>query len=112
MQESTIQKLIRQAIVLDGRCFVTRCETGVFRAPQSEARIRCGLGNGTPDLIGCVVGSGRGFCVETKTATWRLRPDQVAWARAARGRGVFVAVCRSVPEALAAIDRACAGALE
>ena len=117
MKESTIQKAIRVELTKPGSgVFVTRCNTGLFLPQHGGAPVRCGLGNGTPDLVGCISDPnspyfGRGFCLETKTPAGRIRPDQIAWATAARKRGVFVAVVRSVDEARAARGRAMAGLL-
>ena len=67
-------------------------------------RIAWGLGVGSPDLVGAV--DGRAFGLELKSPTGRVRPEQVAWAEAARRRGVPVAVVRSVEEAEEAIRAA------
>ena len=64
-------------------------------------RITYGLGVGSPDLVGAI--DGRAFGLELKSPTGRVRPEQVAWAEAARRRGVPVAVVRTVEEAEAAI---------
>jgi hypothetical protein len=51
---------------------------------------------GTPDIL---VLHPYGF-LEIKTATGEIRASQVLWHRTARGRGVRVAVVRSIGEAL------------
>lgn len=109
--ESVIQKQIRLAVCSSGRAMVTRCNTGLA-VPLAELKrgserpVRYGLGNGTPDLVGCLVPSGRVFCIEVKAEKGRVSPDQIAWAEACRARGGFVAVCRSVDEAMEAVCRA------
>ena len=118
MKESTIQKLIRQAVNLDGRCRVTPCVGGVFRALHSEAHVRAGLGLGAADLPGVIRNHGpyhgRLFCIECKTFRKGSKQfdDQIAWMTACRANGGFYAVCRSVAEAMAAVERACRGELE
>ena len=128
MKESVLSKKIRKAVNLDGRCRVVRCNTGLYRALHDETRVRCGLGNGTPDLPGMVidpssVAFGRVMCLEVKRpgkipterdpSTWTdTERDQVAWHRARRSGGGFCAFVDSVAAALSAVDRACAGSLE
>ena len=67
---------------------------------------------GIPDLCGILAPSGRWFCLEVKTATGRVRPEQTQWHSLARSRGAFVAVVRSPEEAREALARARNGASE
>ena len=108
MRESTIQAAIRKAIALDGRALVTRNNTGVLR-DERGVPVRFGLGVGSADLVGLLIGSGRCFCLEVKQPGRKPTTYQLAWARAVRARGGFVATVRSVPEAMAALERACRG---
>jgi hypothetical protein len=103
-----LMKRIQSAIVRTGRARVLRSNTGVFRRIDSETHVRCGLGNGSPDLVGVLRG-GRCFCLEVKDGTGRMGPDQRRWHDVARRWGVFVCVVRSVPESLAALERAASG---
>lgn len=75
-----------------------------------RCRIAFGLGVGSPDLVGCV--DGRFVGLELKTPINGLSEDQAIWHAAARRRSMFCTVVRSVDDAVAAIARARAGALE
>ncbi len=113
MRESTIQAAIRKAIALDGRALVTRNSVGMAIYPDGS-KVRYGLGVGSADLVGMLIPSGRVFCLECKrdgrdNTSRRRKALQAAWARAVRARGGFVATVRSVPEAMAALERACRG---
>jgi hypothetical protein len=107
-RETKIMQEIRQAVNLDGRCRLVRNNTGV----DKQTHVRYGLGLGGADLVGLIRGSGRGFAIEVKTPIGRLSPEQRAWLAAFRALGGFAAVARSTDEALACVDRACAGASE
>lgn len=58
---------------------------------------------GAPDIL-CILPAhgahpaGRLGCIEAKTGTGRLTPDQTAWLAAARAAGALVLVVRSVQE--------------
>lgn len=108
MTESTTMRLIRQAVNLDGRARIVRNNVGF----DEGHRVRYGLGVGSADLVGILIGSGRGFALEVKTDTGRISKEQAAWLRAFRRNGGFGAVVRSVTDAIAALDRACQGASE
>lgn len=69
-----------------------------------ERRVQYGLGVGSPDLIGCLIPSGRMLAVEIKTPTGRVSPEQRAWHDAWRARGVLVWVLRSVDEAVSMLS--------
>ncbi len=115
--ETTISKRIRVAVARTKLAIVVRCNVGLA-VPYNQAcrgemqPIRYGLGNGTPDLVGVLLGSGRCFCLEVKTDTGRVSPDQHAWHAVMKRRGAFVAVVRSPEEAIAAVHRAVAGGSE
>lgn len=68
-----------------------------------------GLGEGTPDLVGILAPSGRWFCLEIKTATGRVSPEQAKCHPLWRRFGAFVAVVRSIDEARVALARARSG---
>jgi hypothetical protein len=72
--------------------------------------VRFGLCVGSADLIGCL--DGRFIALEVKAASGRLRPEQERWIAFVRSIRGFAAVVRSEEEALAAIERARAGAFE
>ncbi len=115
MRETTISALIRKAICRDGRAVVTRCNTGMAFYPNRDGSmrpVRYGLGRGSPDLPGMITTGpcrGRVFCLETKVPKKGPSVWQKAWARACRMRGGFYAVVHSVPDAMAALERALRG---
>lgn len=114
--ESAINRAMRVAICKTGRAVVVpnRIAPNAY-VKQRDIFVPVGwLGGpeGSPDLWGQLYGSGRVFCIEGKTATGRLRDSQKRWAEATRRRGGFVATCRSVDEAIAALARAEQGACE
>ncbi len=51
-------------------------------------------------------------CLEIKSDRGRSSPEQVRWAELIRSKGGFVAVVRSVDEAVAAVARCRAGDVE
>jgi len=110
--ESKISRAIRIAINRTGRA---RIRPNIIMDPAYNRDGRpvgpVGLGVGSPDFVGVIRG-GRSFCLEIKTETGRTRESQRQWHKAARDWGVFVAVVRSVEEALEALARAEQGACE
>ena len=114
MRESTIQAAIRKAIALDGRAIVTRNNVGVLR-DERGVPVRFGLGVGSADLVGGIKATvlppfGRLLAFEVKRPGQKSTPYQLAWARAMRLHfNAFVAEVHSVPEAMAALERACRG---
>jgi hypothetical protein len=93
MTETTLQRQILDAL---GRCYGWtewyRVNTG------RRARVRFGMGKGTPDLYGIV--NGRAVHLEVKTPTGVVSPEQTAWMLKASAAGAFCAVVRSVEDAL------------
>lgn len=114
MAERDIQKAIMLDLGLEPGLILMRNTVGYteeFSDKTCEKRgIRYGLGPGSPDLVGNL--NGRLFCLEVKTPTGRLKPEQKAWHAMHRANGAFVAVARSVEEARAALERARGGACE
>ena len=114
--ETSALKAIRQALNATRRCRVVRNQVGsgwMTRGPAKGGEqywTVMGLGLGSPDLVG-TLRSGRVFCIEVKSASGRLNPDQRSWHKAARPWGIYVGVARSVEEALACLARAESGAL-
>lgn len=107
VKETPIMRAQRLALTETGHWRGWRCSSGF----DPRANVLYGLGKGAPDLVGVLWG-GRMCCFETKTPKGRLSKRQRAWHGAAREWGIFVAVARSVPEALEALGRALAGGLE
>lgn len=99
--ETALTRNIRLAVNRTGRARVVRNNVGL----DSTRGVRYGLGNGSPDLCGALRG-GRAFCIEVKTASGKLRPEQEAWWRSARQWGVLGGVARSIAEAMALLDAA------
>jgi hypothetical protein len=48
--------------------------------------------------------NGRAVFIECKTATGKVRPEQVAFLEAMRKTGAIAGVCRSASEALALLE--------
>lgn len=69
-----------------------------------------GLPKGSADLIGIL--AGRFIALELKSPTGRVSPEQTTWLACVRRFGGFACVVRSVNEAIAALERARAGASE
>jgi hypothetical protein len=106
--ETAIMKAIREAICLTRKASLWRNNVGLAKTGNG-ATIAFGLGKGSPDLVGFLHGSARLFCIEAKTATGRLSPEQRCWLRAANSNGAYAAVARSPEEALDHLARAVAG---
>ncbi len=105
-RETPILHAIRAALARSGHLgMLWRVSGGVDKLRG----IRYGLGKGAPDLCGLLL-SGRLACWEIKAPAGRLSKDQRLWHARARQSGAFVAVARTPESALAALDRALAGA--
>lgn len=94
--ETRLQHEIRQAVNASGLAIVMRNNIGFDR----ERGVKYGLGLGSPDLIGCLIPSGRMVAIEVKTPIGRVSPEQRAWHNAWGSRGVLVIVARSVQDAM------------
>lgn len=62
------------------------------------------LPNGFPDLFGYNGQTGQFFAIEMKTATGRLRPDQIKFAEFIKNQPVRYGVARSVDDALKIVE--------
>lgn len=114
--ESILQARIRIALGMDPTLVLWRNTVGMSthfdpRTNRTTSQ-RFGLAVGSADLVGILAPSGRFVALEVKTPTGRVRPEQSTWLALVRSRGGFAAVVRSVDDALAAIERARAGATE
>jgi hypothetical protein len=96
---------LREALAPFGREVVE-----VAMATLTRHRTTYGLGTGSPDLVGAA--AGRWVGLELKSEKGRLREEQERWHAAARHRGAFVSVSRTVEEATAALARARKGETE
>ena len=71
------------------------------------ARFMGGLGTGSADLVGLLKPSGKFVALEVKRAKGgRVSEAQAAWIRLVKSFGGFACVVASVPDALAALERA------
>ena len=90
-----------------GRCQVWKNKTGALRATGRGGRsypMRFGLGVGGAELVG-LLRHGRFFSLEPQ-ALPKQSDKQRAWQAVVEAHGGFYAVVRSIPEALAALERA------
>lgn len=83
-------------------CCVWRMNTGVYRDPRSERRIRVGL-NGAADISGIGPG-GRRLEIEAKTARGRQSDRQRRFQAMIEKHGGVYRIARSVADAHAAVD--------
>lgn len=108
--EAVVQREVTIAIGAEPDVLLMRNQVGSverFDERTNTTRVeRYGLGVGSADLVAILAPSGRWFCLEIKSATGRVDPDQVKWHSRARRFGAFVAVVRSAEEARAALERA------
>ena len=81
-----------------------RNDTGGYKDQKSGRWILYGLCKGSSDIVAVAPG-GRAVFIEVKTATGRIRPEQVQFIKAVRAVGALAGVARSVEDAL----RICAG---
>ena len=70
-----------------------------YSGPARGGYTRAGLGEGTADLVGYVLGSGRFFALEIKTSTGKPSPEQVAWIAQTNREGGHAAIARTPEEA-------------
>ena len=80
-----------------------------YSGPARGGYTRAGLGTGTADLVGYVLGSGRFFALEIKTNMGRPSPEQEAWIDQTNREGGYAAIARTPEEACAHAHRASKG---
>lgn len=123
--ESRLQREIRAALAHVTGLALYRNHVGALQ--DGDGRWHTfGLCPGSADLIGSlyvtvqivlprgnsdVLAIGRFVGLETKTLAGRASREQRAWHAAMQRMGAFTAFVRSVPEAMAAIERARLGAI-
>ncbi len=112
--EVDLMDAIRLALGADPGVVLWRNNVGLteFWDGKQVSVVRYGLADERADLVGLLSPSGRFLAVEVKTATGRVKPEQLQWLALVRRFGGFAAVVRSVDEALAAVARARGGASE
>jgi hypothetical protein len=108
MAERDVQHAIRLALGRMTDVVLWRNSTGVAR--PNDRVVRYGLCVGSSDLIGILAPSGRFIALEVKMPVGRLTLEQRQFLELVRRRGGFACVVRSVDDAVAAMDRARAGA--
>jgi len=84
-------------------CRVWRNNVGMLRDSRGVP-VRYGLGVGSPDLVGLVIGSGQFLAVEIKTPVGRLSDEQKAWLATVQKMGGIARVIRSVDQAVELVD--------
>ncbi len=108
--EAAILREIMVAIGSEPDVLLMRNQVGAverFDERTNSTRVeRYGLGVGSADLVAILAPSGRWFCLEVKSSTGRVEPEQTKWHERARRFGAFVAVVRSADEAREALARA------
>jgi hypothetical protein len=101
--EAALAKSIHQALTLTGKWLGWINKTGALPAIGRGGKtypLRYGLGVGGADLVGILRSSGRFVAFEVKTERGRETPEQLAWAKAVRDAGGYVATVRSVDDAM------------
>jgi hypothetical protein len=124
--ERDIMHAIRAALGADPRVVLWRNDVGAGERKVSASKTihtRYGLAVGSSDLVGIVrvplahpIGPttylGRFIGLEVKTDVGRTTADQDLFLSLVRRYGGFACVVRSVPDALAAVDRCISGGSE
>lgn len=99
MREAVLQSKIRAVLCRAGSP-VRVFRNNVGSLPDGNGgRVTFGLGKGSADLIGLIVGSGRFLGVEIKRPGQKQTPEQKAWAKTIETYGGIAIVLRSVEEA-------------
>lgn len=70
-----------------------------YSGPARGGYTRAGLGTGTADLVGYVIGSGRFFALEVKTGSGKVSAEQAAWIEQTNREGGYAGVARTPKEA-------------
>jgi hypothetical protein len=107
MTESDIRRTIE--IELNKQGIVRVFLNAQYSGPARGGYTRAGLGTGTADLVGYVLGTGRFFALEVKTSTGLASPEQKAWIAQTNREGGYAAMARTPEEACAHALRAWKG---
>jgi hypothetical protein len=102
LSESDLMRAIMIALSADGH-FVARANVGLFFTADGRP-VKTGLPKGFSDLFGHRASDARAFYLEVKTATGRVRPEQLAFIAAMKKRGALAAIVRSVEDARLAVN--------
>ncbi len=96
MGEHVLMKQIQGVLChRDSPCRLWRNNTG----EDTRTHVKYGLGVGSADLVGLIVGTGQFVGVEVKTASGRLSTEQKAWLETIRKFGGRAEVMRTTAEA-------------
>lgn len=109
--ESRLLSEIRLALGRDPRVVLWRNNTGSALQDYGSAGLkplRYGLAVGSSDLIGLVRPSGRFVALEVKSPRGQVSREQAMFLALVESMGGVARVVRSVDEARAAIEEACA----
>lgn len=101
MSETDLTAQILISLSARGDCRVWRQNSGVFRAPRSERRIRS-VPKGAADISGIGPG-GRRLELETKVKH-KQSPEQLAWEKMITRYGGVYRIVKSLEDAHAAVD--------
>jgi hypothetical protein len=103
---------VRQAIeiALNRQGLVRVFLNAQYSGPARGGYTRAGLGTGTADLVGYVLGSGRFFALEVKTLVGKVSDEQREWLAQTTREGGYAAIARSPEEACAHARKAAEGA--
>jgi hypothetical protein len=80
-----------------------------YSGPARGGYTRAGLGTGTADLVGYVLGSGRFFALEVKTLVGKVSDAQREWLSQTNREGGYATVVRTPEEACRHAKRAAEG---
>jgi hypothetical protein len=102
---------VRQAIeiALNKQGLVRVFLNAQYSGPARGGYTRAGLGTGTADLVGYVLGSGRFFALEVKTLVGKVSDEQREWLAQTNREGGYAAVVRGPEEACAYARKAAEG---
>ena len=103
-EANTQQQIIKALHALPG-VWVSRNTVGVGRYATGGI-VSYGLGKGSADILCVVSPRGRAVWLEVKSATGRQTPEQATFQARQEALGAVYRVCRSVKEALDAIEEA------
>jgi hypothetical protein len=103
-EETRASHAIREAVVKLGLALLWRNNVGVASyGPFSAGKVRYGLGIGSADLVGVMIGTGRFVAIEVKSPTGRQSTEQKLWGEAVRRAGGIYLLARTPEEAVAGL---------
>lgn len=111
LSPKTTEGDVRQAIevALNKQGLVRVFLNAQYSGPARGGYTRAGLGTGTADLVGYVLGTGRFFALEVKTSKGVASDVQREWLAQTNREGGYAAVVRTPEEAQKHAHRAAKG---